>query len=249
MHGNFGSAQSDAVAERVREELARRRVSRQWLADQARISISTLEKALAGSRPFTLSTVLRIEDALKTTVRPTLKIVKEKAPAGGLAPEELGAYSRPSVKWLEGDYLTLRPSFSEETAICAYKTSVEWDDDDCLLRFKESSRADSDFSQRGLVSFPHFSGHIYLVTNQGGQYRLILLSRPTIHGEMNGVLTTLYVGPGSHLTPTSTPITLAKKIDWEGAELGVIRPGMKCYDDYKHRLDQITTDRFAVFPH
>jgi len=44
---------SEAVALIVREELARRRLSRQWLADEARVSLSTLEKALAGSRPFT----------------------------------------------------------------------------------------------------------------------------------------------------------------------------------------------------
>ena len=40
--------QSRSVAALVREQLARRRISRQHLADQAKISISTLEKALAG---------------------------------------------------------------------------------------------------------------------------------------------------------------------------------------------------------
>ena len=39
--------QSKLVAATIREELARRRMSRQHLADQARLSISTLEKALA----------------------------------------------------------------------------------------------------------------------------------------------------------------------------------------------------------
>ena len=34
---------SESVALRVREELARRRLSRQWLADQARVSLSTIE--------------------------------------------------------------------------------------------------------------------------------------------------------------------------------------------------------------
>lgn len=39
------------VAVRVREEIARRRISRQLLADEARISLSTLEKALSSHRP------------------------------------------------------------------------------------------------------------------------------------------------------------------------------------------------------
>ena len=56
--------QSRSVAALVREALARRRISRQQLADQAKISISTLEKALAGRRPFTLATTIRLEEAL-----------------------------------------------------------------------------------------------------------------------------------------------------------------------------------------
>ncbi|PJI51893.1 transcriptional regulator, partial [Methylobacterium radiotolerans] len=52
----LSEAQSRAIAQTVREALARRRISRQTLAEEARISISTLEKALAGRRPFTLAT-------------------------------------------------------------------------------------------------------------------------------------------------------------------------------------------------
>src|ERR1700741_1761716 len=57
-------AADDAIAAGRREELARRRISRQALADMARISLSTLEKALSGSRGFTLATVIRLEEAL-----------------------------------------------------------------------------------------------------------------------------------------------------------------------------------------
>src|ERR1041385_8607263 len=105
--------QSRLIATQIREELARRRISRQRLADQAKISISTLEKALAGRRPFTLATTIRLQEALGVALR--------KAGANGsagvaavpsLAPGDLGFYSRPAVSWLEGNYLTLRPSFS-----------------------------------------------------------------------------------------------------------------------------------------
>ena len=40
----------------------------------------------------------------------------------------MGAYARPAVQWLEGSYLTLRPSFSEPGAVFAYLTSIAWDD-------------------------------------------------------------------------------------------------------------------------
>ncbi|MBR7518250.1 helix-turn-helix transcriptional regulator, partial [Mycobacterium tuberculosis] len=61
--------QNQAVATKIREEMARRRVSRQYLADQAKISLSTLEKALSGHRPFTLATTNRLEEALGMRLR------------------------------------------------------------------------------------------------------------------------------------------------------------------------------------
>jgi transcriptional regulator with XRE-family HTH domain len=72
--------ESRAVGQRVREEIARRRLSRQALADMARISLSTLEKALAGTRPFTLATTLRIEAALDLMLRPSAAATIAPAP-------------------------------------------------------------------------------------------------------------------------------------------------------------------------
>ena len=48
------------VAFRLREEIARQRLSRARLAEAARVSVSTLEKALSGRRRFTLATVVRL---------------------------------------------------------------------------------------------------------------------------------------------------------------------------------------------
>src|SRR5262245_51249745 len=103
--------QSRSVAVVIREELARRRLSRKRLADQARISISTLEKALSGRRPFTLATTIRLEEALGVSLRRAAAEPAKAPPvASGLAPGDLGFYARPAVSWLEGIYLTLRPS-------------------------------------------------------------------------------------------------------------------------------------------
>src|SRR5262249_33249493 len=122
--------QSRAVAAVVREELARRRLSRKRLADQAKISISTLEKALSGRRPFTLATTIRLEEALGVSLRRSRAEPAVAAPPlAGLAPGDLGFYSRPGVSWLEGDYLTLRPSFSDASAIYAYRTEICWLDE------------------------------------------------------------------------------------------------------------------------
>src|SRR5712672_4273522 len=95
--------QSRLIASQVREELARRRISRQSLADMAKISISTLEKALSGRRPFTLATTIRLEQALGLSLRKAnADAVLAAAVAISLAPGELGFYSRPAVSFIEG---------------------------------------------------------------------------------------------------------------------------------------------------
>ncbi len=48
--------------------------------------------------------------------------------ANGVAPADLGYYARQSVSWIEGDYLTLRPSFGDKDAIYAYRTQIVWDE-------------------------------------------------------------------------------------------------------------------------
>ncbi len=232
--------QSRAVAALIREQLARRRISRQHLADQAKISISTLEKALAGRRPFTLATTVRLEEALGVALR------KAGADFAGLAPAELGFYSRPAVAFIEGCYLTLRPSFGDPTAIYAYRTEICWDADSSSLIFRESERIDAEFAQQGLVSVPNESGYVYLVTNRQGQYRLVVISRP-IYGEMFGIMTTLQVGRGNQLLPVAAPIAYLSLKALTNVEFGRIAKGHRRYEDYRKHLARTVDERFALF--
>jgi hypothetical protein len=50
------------------------------------------------------------------------------------------------VSWLEGDYLTLRPSFSDAQSAYAYRTEIRWDDACSSLMFRESERLDAAFT-------------------------------------------------------------------------------------------------------
>ena len=245
MHSELSNEGSESVALLVREELARRRLSRQWLADEAKVSLSTLEKALAGSRPFTLATVVRIEDALGTSLRQARPAT---APSGGaFAPESMGAYARPAVQWLEDTYLTVRPSFSEDGAVFAYLTEIHWDEAKGHLVFSEASRVDADYEQKGFVSLPNLSGAIYLVTISEGQYRTAIFNRPTGSG-LSGILLTLAAGQGAQLIPAAVPIALMPTSRRTDAEVGVIRAGDKCYEEYRECVDRITERGFARFP-
>jgi transcriptional regulator with XRE-family HTH domain len=239
--------QSRSVSAMIREELAPRRISRQRLADDARISLSTLEKALSGRRPFTLATAIRLEEALGVPLRKANGAASAAPRSSGIAPEDLGSYSRPAVLWIEGDYLTLRPSFGDKEGIYAYRTEIFWDEAGSYLAFRESERIDAAFTQYGSVSVPNQSGHIYLVTNRYGQLRLITVARPTISGEMHGILTTLQAGPGSHLTPVAAPIALVPMRALGEAQFGRIGAGHPSYEGYRAYLKRTIEDAFARF--
>ena len=243
----LSAEQSRQVAETIREEIARRRISRQTLAEQAKLSLSTLEKVLGGRRPFTLATTVRLEQALGVSLRKS-----EAAPAtivvnGDIAPDGLGAYSRRAVVRLEGTYITVRPSFGDKEAVYAYRTDIAWDTASSSLLFHEGERLDAAYTQYGEVSVPNESGHIYLVTNRHGQHRLITVSRPTILGEMYGIITTLLAGRGSLLTPVAAPIAFLPIKMIPNPTLGRVSSGDANYAVYREHLRKTIEEPFALF--
>ena len=243
----LSAEQSRWIAATIREELARRRISRQHLAEQAKLSMSTLEKALGGRRPFTLATTVRIEEALGVSLRKAQDAPIVASSNGDVAPDSLGAYSRRAVSWIEGTYLTLRPSFGEKDSIYAYRTEIAWDDAASCLLFREAERMDAAFSQFGEVAVPNQSGHVYLVTNRSGQHRLITVSRPTITGEMYGIIATLLAGRGSLLTPIAAPIAFLPMRSAAAPAFGRISPNDACYAAYRKELRRTTDEPFALF--
>jgi transcriptional regulator with XRE-family HTH domain len=243
----LSDAENRAVAAIIREEIARRRITRQLLADQAKISISTLEKALSGRRPFTLATTIRLEEALGVSLRKRETGAAVNSVPVGVAPHELGSYSRPAVSWIEGSYLTLRPSFGDEHAVYAYQTDIRWDEGRSCLVFRESERIDSAFAHHGSVSIPHQSGHIYMIVTRHGQYRLIIVARPNINGEMHGILTTLHAGRGAQLTPVASPIVFVPSRNFAALHFGRIGAQHKCHRIYREYLKRTIEEPFALF--
>jgi transcriptional regulator with XRE-family HTH domain len=244
----LSAEQSRQVAETIREEIARRRISRQSLAEQAKLSLSTLEKVLGGRRPFTLATTVRLEQALGVSLRKTPDVPAPAPPANGdVAPDGLGSYSRRAAAWIEGTYVTIRPSFGDKEAIFAYRTEIAWDAAASSLVFHESERQDAAYTQYGEVAVPNQSGHIYLVTNRHGQHRLITLARPAISGEMYGIITTLLAGRGSLLTPIAASIAYLPIKLVPSLTLGRISPNDANYALYRQHLRRTIDEPFALF--
>jgi hypothetical protein len=110
--------------------------------------------------------------------------------------------------------------------------------------FRESERADSAYTQRGDVALPHQSGHLYLVTQEQGQYRLAVLGRPTIDGVLCGLLTTLQAAGGTRLVPVSCPIALLPMRNHAEAVFGLRRPGEDGYDTLADALCRVEGEGF-----
>ncbi len=151
------------------------------------------------------------------------------------------------MAWLEGTYVTLRPSFGDKDAIYAYRTEISWDAASSSLIFREGERQDAAYTQWGEVAVPNQSGFIYLVTNRNGQHRLITVSRPTISGEMYGIITTLLAGRGSLLTPIAAPIAFLPAKNVPSPSVGRISPADANYALYRQHLRKTTEEPFALF--
>ena len=85
------------------------------------------------------------------------------------------------------------------------------------------------------------------MTNEQGQHRLQILSRPTIDGTMFGVLATLQVGHGSQLVPVVAPIVLCKIEQPDAGALGLIAPTSPHHPAYHEKLMTATSDDFVRF--
>jgi transcriptional regulator with XRE-family HTH domain len=226
---------------RIREELAQRRMARAQLADLAKVSLSSLEKSLAGQRPITEQTILRIEQVLG--LRFPREADKQQQ---DVAAEHLGSYTRPAVAGIEGCYLTLRPAPQDSDALVAYETYIFWDITTSCLRFREHGRADSAYTQQGEVAFPHQSGHIYLITNAHGQQRLMMLSRRAIDGALHGLMLTLQPLRGGRLQPVSMPIAMLPMADEFEKLRGLVKPEAQEYARLKAVLDSVLQEGFAA---
>lgn len=244
----LSAEQSRQVAETIREEIARRHISRQTLAEQAKLSLSTLEKVLGGRRPFTLATTVRLEQALGVSLRKAASATPVATAANGdIAPDGLGSYVRRAVTRIEGTYLTVRPSFGDKEAIYAYRTEIAWDEAASCLAFREGERLDAEYTQFGEVAMPNESGFIYLVTNRHGQHRLITVCRPRNTGEMYGIITTLLAGRGSLLTPIAAPIAFLPVKLVPTPTLGRISADDANYALYREHLRRTIEEPFALF--
>ena len=159
----------------------------------------------------------------------------------GVAPRNLGAYSRANVEEMEGRYVCFRPGFTVADVISAYLMVIRWDEAESCLIFEEQGRADASHTQKGHIYIPDGSPFMNLVTIEKGAIRLITVARPGKQEPARGLITTLSNPSGMHFTPASAPIVL-RRILGEVPQLGFVRPDSLDYDAYLRDLEKVTPE-------
>jgi hypothetical protein len=226
-----------AIADAIQRYLDANGLARKDLIRE-HLSKSTIEKLFQGD--FTDRTLNKVEGVLKTSFqRPSRR---QEA-----ACKTVGAYVFEAVEYLQGDYLCVRPLFTNPSNLSAYLISIVWSNEQNCLVFEEKSRFDAKYRQVGTVYIPFGTSFMNLVSSAQGNVRTILLSLPDSESILRGIISTLSNPKGSIFIPVTAPIFLRKLRAAEEPELGKISPENRSYEEYRALLMTVLTEEFGIF--
>ena len=240
--------------ERLRTAMIEKKITQAGLADAADCHEKTIQNLMGGRsvRDQTLFDVCMVLDldfddlkAQWSGLGPTGLPQRDEPgqPGAGteVAPIYMGGYTRKAVDHFIGSYLTLRPAFTMDGVLFAFRTDITWDDSWPSLMFQERNRPDAPYSHIGRVHVPPSSQFIHLVSLTKGAMRMILLSQIDQTEQMRGLITTLS-RKGPTLAPVSAPIIYRRLDTPDLAIYGEIAAGHDMFDDYHAAIDQCMTE-------
>jgi transcriptional regulator with XRE-family HTH domain len=212
---------NEKIADSIERYLVENRLSRGQFAAKIGISESLLNKVISGQRIASPRTLLKI--SAKTGMQ--LGTIERKFQF------DLNDYQQNDVKYLEGSFQTIRPSFNMHGHIHCFETLVQWDAAANCLIFCEIGNKQSP-QNMGYVSVSGSQKIIYFICVQKGNFRVAALSDAYEPGLFYGGL----------LTVASK--TMASKIP--AASLFVIRKVTSSDDIVRDTISQ-NHERFSEF--
>lgn len=243
--------------ERIRMALIEKKMTQSELADASDCHEKTIQNLLGGRTVrdqtlFDVCMVLGLDfDEIKqfwSGTGPTGVPARDEPGQPGatteIAPVYMGAYTRAAVDHFIGQYLTIRPAFTMEGTIMAYRTDITWDESWPSLLFEERNRPDAPYAHRGRLHVPASSNFIHLVSLTKGAMRMIVLSQLDQTSTMRGLVTT-FSKHGAAVCPVSAPILYQRLTEPDAAEFGEIAQGSKTYDAYRQRLLECMNDGYC----
>jgi hypothetical protein len=228
-------ADRKSVAQAVRSYIAKERISREEFAQRAKLGKSTVDKLVVGI--VSEKTILQIEAQLGISLRLASATVE-------FADEQLGKYTREDADRYIGDYVFARPSFRDDAIIEAYHMQVAWDRAVRAL-FAKSRSHDTKVEQFGQIYIPRASRHIFVLSNEGGWLKSVILSELDARKSMKGVLLTVGRAFANIYAPMAMPVIMNKYDKVEDEMTGILAPGARHYEEYRRELAAVEQEQYA----
>lgn len=165
---------------------------------------------------------------------------------GAGAPDAMGGYSLKTAERYIGEYVCVRPDFTNPKNLYAYLMDISWSQNDGHLVFQEKNRKDPGFSHTGEVYLAESSPIVNLVTIAKGKVRQILLSTIDGDGVMKGLLQTLHNPFGTAFMPVSAPIIL-RKTNGRQFAMGQLDETQSDYKAHRQLLEGVKKDGFGKY--
>jgi transcriptional regulator with XRE-family HTH domain len=234
----------------IKAAMIEKKMTQAELADAADCHEKTVQNLLSGRAVrdqtlFDVCMVLGLDfDRVKNAWSHEQRDAPESHGQARAAPVYMGAYTRAGVDHYIGSYLTLRPAFTDQGSIMAYRTDISWDDEWPSLLFQERDRPDTPFVHRGRLYIPASSMYVHLVSWTKGAMRVVLVSQLDPVGFMRGLITTINK-KHAVLVPVAAPIVYIKQDEFDGVAFGDIPPGHAAHAGYREHLDDILQQGYA----
>jgi hypothetical protein len=229
-------AERKTIAEAVRAYIAKERISREEFAQRAKLGKSTVDKLVVGL--FSDKTILQIESQLKIAFR------KGQA-SGEVAAEEFGKYTREDTASYVGHYVFARPSFHADGVIHAFHMEVLWDREASALIVTEAPRAKKEMLQFGKIYIPRASMHIFILSNEKGWLKSVILSQIDVYKRMKGMMLTMGHAFANVYAPVAMPVIMNKYEKVADDMVGSIARGSRLYEELNRDLLSVEQDRYA----
>src|SRR6185436_13736877 len=187
------------IVQAIRTYIARERISREEFARRTRLGKSTVDKLVVGI--FSEKTILQIEAQTKISLLGS-------SPAVEAAGDDFGRYTKEDTKNYIGEYVFARPSFHEDGLIHAFHMEIVWDREAAALLVREAARGKQTPLQFGKIYIPRASMHLFILSNEHGWLKKVILSQLDVYKRMKGIMLTMGHAFGNLYTPVAMPVVM-----------------------------------------
>jgi hypothetical protein len=224
------------IVQAIRAYIARERISREEFAKRTKLGKSTVDKLVVGL--FSEKTILQIESLLKINLG-------NAAAAGEMAAPDYGGYSRADTEKYVGEYVFARPSFQEANTIQAFHMSILWDREAGGLVVREAAGEKKAPPQFGTVYIPRASMHIFILSNEEGWLKKVILTQLDVYRRMKGIMLTMGHAFANLYTPVAMPVIMNKYDAVPRDRVGPIDSGSPHYQEYNQDLLAVEKGQYA----